>query len=144
MALRITRQVFDRMRRHAERTYPCECCGVLLSAEDGTVVKAEPCLNAHPDSPQTRYNIDPKDLIRIQLDSREEGLRIAGFYHSHPDHPAHYSPTDLAEAHWYGCSYVITGVAKGVAEETKSFLLSGNEAAKQFDEQQIEVLEDAS
>ena len=33
--------------------------------------------------------------------------------------------TDLAEAHWIGCSYVITAVGDGRAAETNSFLLSG-------------------
>jgi proteasome lid subunit RPN8/RPN11 len=37
----------------------------------------------------------------------------AGFYHSHPDHPVQWSPTDFAEAHWLGCSYVITEAAQG-------------------------------
>ena len=34
---------------------------------------------------------------------------------AHPDHPAQWSSTDLAEAHWVGCSYVITQVAAGAA-----------------------------
>ena len=73
-----------------------------------------------------RYHIDPKELIRIQREGRERGEDIVGFYHSHPDHPAHWSPTDLAEAHWLGCSYVITSVEKGNAAVTNSFELKGS------------------
>ena len=57
-----------------------------------------------------RYNIAPEELIKIQRQARKLGLDIVGFYHSHPDHPAQWSQTDFAEAHWVGCSYVITRV----------------------------------
>src|SRR5436305_1063787 len=94
--------------------------------------------NTRDDSPHNRYNIDPKDLVRIQREGRERGEDIVGFYHSHPDHPAHWSSTDLAEAHWFGCSYVITSVAKGKAEATNSFQLEGiEEANKKFVDEQI-------
>src|SRR5204862_1515819 len=63
--------------------------------------------NTRTDSPQNRYNIDPKELVHIQREGREREEDIIGFYHSHPDHPAQWSKTDLAEAHWFGCSYVI-------------------------------------
>ncbi len=63
-----------------------------------------------------------------------------GFYHSHPDHPAQWSPTDFAEAHWIGCSYVITAVEKGKAAITNSFLLTGTtEEDKKFSDQAIEI-----
>jgi proteasome lid subunit RPN8/RPN11 len=69
-------------------------------------------------------------------------LDIAGFYHSHPDHPAQWSQTDLAEAHWLGCSYVITAVAKGVAAQTNSFHLAGDtEENKRFKLETIDVHE---
>ena len=35
--------------------------------------------------------------------------------------------TDLAEAHWFGCSYVITSVEKGKAVLTNSFELTGSD-----------------
>ena len=76
-------------------------------------------------SAHNRYNIDPKELVRIQREGRERGEDIIGFYHSHPDHPAQWSQTDLAEAHWFGCSYVITSVEKGKAMLTNAFELTG-------------------
>src|SRR5512142_117990 len=83
--------------------------------------------NTRTDSPQNRYNIDPRELVRIQREARERGQDIVGFYHSHPDHPARWSQTDLAEAHWLGCSYVITSVQQGHATETNSFVLRGED-----------------
>jgi proteasome lid subunit RPN8/RPN11 len=117
---------------------------VLLGRENGNgeriVARSVRCGNTRTESAQNRYNIDPRELVRIQLDSREEGLDILGFYHSHPDHPARWSQTDIAEAHWFGCSYVISSVEKGKAAVTNSFLLRGeSEDNKRFDDEPIEV-----
>jgi proteasome lid subunit RPN8/RPN11 len=70
--------------------------------------------------------------------ARTRGLEVVGFYHSHPDHPARPSATDLAEAHWFGCSYVITRVERGRADGTRSFLLMGSEEReKHFVDEEI-------
>lgn len=143
--LKIGKSALDHLRAHGEQAYPHECCGVLLGQDnDGERIatSAVSCGNTRTDSPGNRYNIDPKDLIRIQLDAREDGLDILGFYHSHPDHPAQWSATDLAEAHWLGCSYVITSVNRGRAELTNSFLLTGDtEDAKRFEDEPLQVVE---
>jgi proteasome lid subunit RPN8/RPN11 len=142
--LKVAKSVYESLRAHGEETYPYECCGVLLGRENGNgeriVARSVRCGNTRTESAQNRYNIDPRELVRIQLDSREEGLDILGFYHSHPDHPARWSQTDIAEAHWFGCSYVISSVEKGKAAVTNSFLLRGeSEDNKRFDDEPIEV-----
>lgn len=142
--LRMDQSCYDQLRRHGEQTYPHECCGVLLGRveDDARVVTAtQVAANTRTDSPQNRYNIDPHELIRIQRQARERGLDIVGFYHSHPDHPARWSPTDLAEAHWLGCSYVITSVERGQAQATNSFLLLGNdENDKRFVDEPVQLI----
>jgi len=144
--LKVSRADYDSLRRHGEETYPYECCGVLLGRMsddgDGTriVTSTAPCGNTRTDSPHNRYNIDPRELVRIQREGRERGEDIVGFYHSHPDHPAQWSQTDLAEAHWLGCSYVITSVEKGKAAATNSFELTGSdESDKRLVDEKIEV-----
>jgi len=141
--LTIGRKEYEALRMHGEETYPHECCGVLLGHMDGDqriVTSIARCGNTRDDSPHNRYHIDPRELVEIQRESRKRGEDIIGFYHSHPDHPARWSQTDLAEAHWYGCSYAITSVEKGKAETTNSFELSGNdESDKKFSEEKIEI-----
>lgn len=152
-SLRITHSTYEAIRAHGEETYPNECCGALLgrvSAEDssgdqpsGWVVEtAVRAANTRTDSAHNRYNIAPVELVRIEREARSQGLEIAGFYHSHPDHPAQWSVTDLAEAHWLGCSYVITSVANGKATVTNSFLLDGTTEEDKHFEQQTVVVED--
>ena len=79
-------------------------------------------------------------LGRWEGEARERGEDVVGFYHSHPDHPPRWSETDLAEAHWTGCSYVITAVEGGLASRTTSFELAGHgEDDKRFVDEEIEV-----
>ena len=152
--LRIPYAEYEALRAHGEETYPHECCGVLLGktiagdaapAGDGAapvnhvhrIIRAG---NTRTDSAHNRYNIAPQELVKIQRQARGLGLDIVGFYHSHPDHPAHWSPTDFAEAHWLGCSYVITSIERGKAALTNSFLLRGTgEDDKRFEDQPIQI-----
>jgi proteasome lid subunit RPN8/RPN11 len=139
----LTPRVYEAIRAHGEETYPHECCGVLLgtAGEEGNVVaEAVEAGNTRTDSAHNRYHIAPEELVRIQLRAREQALDIVGFYHSHPDHPAQWSKTDFEEAHWLGCSYVITRVEKGQARDTNSFVLLGSdEAEKRFEDEPIGV-----
>lgn len=147
MALVISESLFKQLRLHGEHTYPHECCGVLVGefdeAGDKTVKTVVSCGNTRTDSPHNRYHISPAELVRIQRESRVAGYDIVGFYHSHPDHPAQWSSTDLAEAHWTLCSYVITSVEKGKAVLTNSFLLLGDGESKRFADEAIELSLDA-
>ncbi len=141
--LKLSQSHYASLRQHGEETYPYECCGILLGQMDGdtrVVTSVARCGNTRTDSPQNRYNIDPKELVRIQREGRGRGEDIIGFYHSHPDHPAQWSSTDLAEAHWFGCSYVITSVEKGKAVLTNAFELTGvDENDKKLVDEKIEV-----
>ena len=141
--LHISHSDYTALRAHGEETYPHECCGVLLgnaSPEGNRVRQIVRAGNTRTDSAHNRYNIAPQELIKIQRHARTLGLDIVGFYHSHPDHPALWSPTDFAEAHWIGCSYVITSVEQGKASITNSFLLIGtSEEDKRFTDQGIEI-----
>lgn len=143
--LRLPRAVYDAIRAHGEETYPFECCGVLLGRamdhgwEIEVSMRAD---NSRSDSAHNRYGIAPVELVRIERQARDLGLEIAGFYHSHPGHPARWSATDLEEAHWIGCCYVITEIDHGKAIKTNSFLLSGTvEEDKRFETQDLEIFE---
>jgi len=147
--LYIARETFEAIRAHGEETYPQECCGVLLAPDGGAstargrrIVSSVRAGNTRTDSAHNRYQIAPAELVKIEREARRQGLEIAGFYHSHPDHPALWSTTDFEEAHWIGCSYVITAVDRGKAKATNSFLLTGTtEDDKRFEQETIEVEE---
>lgn len=144
MSLKIAQSLYDQLRAHGEEIYPNECCGILLGKTgelgDITVTELIRAGNTRTDSAHNRYHIAPIELVKAQREGRNKGLDIVGFYHSHPDHPAQYSVTDFNEAHWFGCAYIITAVAKGKSELTNSFLLTGTgEEDKAFALQVVEV-----
>ncbi len=142
----LTPAVYAAIRADGELTYPNECCGALLghSMQEGCwkIVAAVRAENTRTDSAHNRYQISPLQLVRIQREAAAQGLDIAGFYHSHPDHPAQWSATDFAEAHWIGCAYVITEVRQGKAAVTNAFLLAGSvEEDKRFEPMTISMKE---
>jgi proteasome lid subunit RPN8/RPN11 len=143
MSLILSHALYDQLRAHGEETYPNECCGIMLGTADPDALRVTELLragNTRTDSAHNRYHIAPQELIAAQRQARKSGLDIVGFYHSHPDHPAQWSTTDFAEAHWFGCAYVITAIEKGTAKITNSFLLTGTtEDDKTFTHQSIEV-----
>ena len=143
MPLHIPQPLYDQLRHHGEETYPHECCGILLGKSTDADLHVTEILragNTRTDSAHNRYNIAPQELIAAQRQARKSGLDIVGFYHSHPDHPAQWSSTDFAEAHWFGCAYVITAIEQGRAQITNSFLLTGTtEDDKAFTNQPIEI-----
>ncbi len=126
MALAIPSPLLDAIRAHGEREYPRESCGLLLGAgaEPRRVTDVTPLRNANTEAPERRFALDPREHLGAQREARRRGLEVVGFYHSHPDHPARPSVTDLAEASWPGFSYVITAVARGRAAAVHSYELA--------------------
>jgi proteasome lid subunit RPN8/RPN11 len=113
--------VRDDVIAHAREAAPDECCGILIGTPDG-VSAAVRAVNL-AESP-SRFLIDPRDHIRARRDARAAGLDIVGFYHSHPHSAATPSPTDLAEASYVGCLYLIVGLA-GDSADVKVYRFSG-------------------
>jgi proteasome lid subunit RPN8/RPN11 len=146
--MRLSRRDYEALRAHGEETYPHECCGVLLGKngpEGNHVHQTLRAGNTRTDRAHDRYNIAPEELIQAQRHARKLDLDIVGFYHSHPDHPAQWSKTDFDEAHWVGCSYIITSIEKGKATLTNSFLLSGtSEEDKKFLDEPVQVETDGT
>ena len=141
--LRISKADYDLIRWEAERSYPQECCGILLgqiSNGERLVTLTITCENARTDSLENRYSIHPEQLVAALKLERSRGENIIGFYHSHPDHPAHYSRTDLEEAHWFDCSYLIISVEHGRSVASSAFVLIGSEADKSFQTEKLEVV----
>jgi proteasome lid subunit RPN8/RPN11 len=137
--MKIRRTQVEALLAHARSGYPFEVCGVLLG-RDATVEKAQAVLNRETESPRVRYQIAPEDLLQIQRESRDEGLEIVGFYHSHPDHPARPSETDrriAAGGLSDGVLHVVVGVEKGERATPTAWIF--RDATQAFDEEPFEV-----
>jgi proteasome lid subunit RPN8/RPN11 len=117
----------ERIRREGEKSYPNECCGILLGrtgAEGSRVVEdLVPIENAWETGEQYhRFQIEPEDMMRAEREARKRGLDVLGFYHSHPDHPAKPSDFDREQALPF-YSYIITAVERGIAGDLTSWEL---------------------
>ena len=100
--LHLPRAVFQEIRTHGEETYPHECCGALLGRSTPSGWRVETAIragNTRTDSAHNRYQIAPIELVKIEREARSRGLQIAGFYPSHPDHPAQWLPARILPRH---------------------------------------------
>lgn len=108
-----------RLEAWAAAGFPHEVCGLLTGRRrDGAaeVVRATRARNLRRDRPGDRYELDPDDFLAEDRRARRDGLDILGFWHTHPDHPARPSSTDLETA-WPGYAYlIITATATGTGD----------------------------
>ena len=92
------------MIRHAEQCLPEEGCG-LLGGVAADVLRVIPVENA--DHSPSRYRMEPEAQIQAMLDLEQSGLDLLGIFHSHPAGPPDLSMTDLAEARYPECAYIV-------------------------------------
>lgn len=110
--VRITAGALAAIRTEAARAYPHEGCGALLGPADGEVREAIPLPNVEKDAPRVRFTVSPQDYLAMEEQADARGLRLLGFWHSHPDHPARPSETDRRYA-WEGLLTLVIAVEKG-------------------------------
>jgi proteasome lid subunit RPN8/RPN11 len=140
--IKINAGLLEEMKRHAEREYPHECCGLLVGRiEDGgrtrTVFETYPVANTFSEGERHhRMSIQPLDYARAERLHAGRGLGVVGNYHSHPDHPAVPSQFDLEHlAPWPTMSYVVVSVHEGVVRELRSWELEADRS--RFNEEEI-------
>ena len=122
-AWRIEAVVVDAVCRHAARTAPQECCGLLIGV-DGEVRAHHEATNT-AERPEARFTVDPRDHFAAIRRAREEGLDVVGAYHSHPASPAVPSETDRAEA-FADFLFVIVSLAAPEPDIRAWQLVAGN------------------
>jgi proteasome lid subunit RPN8/RPN11 len=130
MRFRLESDALQAIRRAAETGYPHEVCGVLVGRPGGgevVVLEAHACANLNRERSRDRYEMDPRDHLRVQKEARIRGLDVVGYYHSHPDHPPEASETDQALS-WEGALYLIQAVEAGRAGRLKGWWRAPGEA----------------
>jgi proteasome lid subunit RPN8/RPN11 len=110
----------------ARRGYPREVCGLLVGSRSGDmtrVERAEPATNLEQERAADRYRLDPRDFLAIDAAARRDGLDVVGVWHTHPDHPAEPSSTDL-QAAWPDYVYLIISVTRDETVQLRAWELS--------------------
>jgi proteasome lid subunit RPN8/RPN11 len=131
--LKLDRAYVDEIIDHARADAPNECCGII-AGNDGTASKLYRAINAEA-SPY-RYNVEPKDLLRIHRDLDTHDWDVLGIYHSHTHTEAYPSPTDVRLAAWPEAHYLIVSLA----DETNPVLRAFRIRDGQVTEEEIEIV----
>jgi len=120
--VKIASSALEAIKAHGAEGYPNEICGILVGPRGSrTATEAKRARNIIVERARDRYEIDPRDHIRIQREADADGQDIVGYYHSHPDHPAQASRFDTERA-WSGYVYLIVSVANGEAVDANAFV----------------------
>lgn len=133
--LKISSDALADMQKHAEATYPDECCGFFYGKNDEIreILEAKEVINSKEGDKKRRFEIHPKDYMKAERFALENDTTLLGVYHSHPEHPAIPSEHDLRQAQPF-FSYIIISVKSEKAVDTRSWQLN-NEG--QFEEEKI-------
>lgn len=118
--VRLDRAVYDEIVAHALEDRPFEVCGILGGTRDH-VTHAYRTHNTEQ-SP-VRYEIDPRDLIRIFREIDDADLDHVGIYHSHTHTRAYPSETDKRLATYPEALYFIVSLVDERAPYVKAFYI---------------------
>ena len=100
-------QTWNTICRHAQETFPDECCGAILESVGGEearrITNIQNALHAkdpqsYPRDATIAYFMDPKELLAVIREVDNGKATLKAFYHSHPNHDAYFSAEDRARA----------------------------------------------
>jgi [CysO sulfur-carrier protein]-S-L-cysteine hydrolase len=125
--MRIDRVLLDEIIEHARAEAPNECCGIV-AADDGRAVRVFRARNIHA-SP-VRYEVDPRDEIRIFREVDDAGWDYGAIYHSHTHTEPVPSQTDINLArHWPDQVQIIVGLA-GEEPDVRAWRIHGGDVER--------------
>lgn len=144
MKVIISTEELEKIKAHGSESFPDEACGVMIGNITGTsenggvveVLETRRMRNINVGNPNRRYDIDPRDLMKMEDYAEDKKLELVGIYHSHPNHPSTPSQYDLNHA-WPNLSYLILSVQQGTPAKVDSWRLT--EDRTRFFQEIIEI-----
>ena len=135
LSVEISREALENMINDLEGAYPDEGCGFLFGRDEvvRNIVEARKVVNSKEGDKRRRFEVQPIDYMKAELYADENNLQLVGIYHSHPNHPARPSETDLKQA-FPVFSYIIVSVNDGKAGDITSWQLNDS---GDFEEEKI-------
>ena len=106
-------EIYGQMVAHAREEAPNECCGMIATV-DGRAVEVFRATNAAA-SP-LRYEVEPRDQLRIETTIEDSGWELGAIYHSHTRSAPYPSQTDINLAFHPQAVYLILGLASDEPE----------------------------
>ena len=116
--LKIPSNISSAMLEHAKADFPLECCGILGGKGDEV---SHIYRMSNIDKSKITYLMDPAEQMRVFKEMRSLGIELKAIYHSHPNHPAFPSRTDVELAYYPEAVYIIISVNDRKETEIGSF-----------------------
>lgn len=136
--LRLSEVMAREMIEHAQAEYPKEACGMVLGP-DGELRELHRLVNVDPD-PVMRYNVEPKELLRLTDYMYDKDWDVSAIYHSHTHSPAFPSKTDVDLAGYPQAAYILVSLADRGSPVLRSFrIIEGR-----ISEMAVERIEDGN
>src|SRR5215510_13213748 len=146
----LSAHAWDVICRHAQETFPDECCGVILSRAGKEEVRRIPNIqnamhakdpHGYPRDATIAYFMDPQALLAVLTEVDRGQAELKAFYHSHPNHDAYFSAEDKARAlfgdepSYPGASYVVISIYDREVKTMRAY--AWDEDKKDFVEQEL-------
>jgi proteasome lid subunit RPN8/RPN11 len=120
--------LLDALIEHALEDAPNECCGVVAVAPGRPPVAAEVHRASNTAASPLRFEVDPRELLRIIDQIEDAGQELGAIYHSHTRTAPYPSQTDVNfAANWPGVEWVIVGVSDAREPDVRSYLIDAGE-----------------
>lgn len=145
----IPSKVLREMAAHAQKTYPAECCGLLLAGADGSL-RFQPIANiagtregagTSARTARDGYVMEPKQLLAALEAAEKEGGALWAIVHSHPDVGAYFSAEDREmalgggqEPLWPGVRYLVISARGAGVDGARLFTWDGASGGFREDE----------
>ena len=105
----LTARLCNEILEHCREEVPNEACGIVPAAGTHWPKRVVRMQNVAR-NPQRSYAFDTDEQLRVWADMDQHGENPYLVYHSHPDHGAELSATDLVYAHTW-IRYLVVSLA---------------------------------
>ena len=137
--IKTSQEILQVMYKHAEETFPSECCGFLMGEKGKDNVNSVRRLKnmydehhardpqTYPRTSRTAYSIEPIEILKIQREARSGTAELKAIYHSHVDVGAYFSDEDKRVATidgqpaFPGVAYVVISARNGRSDGAALF-----------------------
>ncbi len=126
MDIIISENTKQKIIKHADLSYPNECCGILFGnrKNNDTLILTDVKETENNLDSGKEFEINPLEVYRAEKEYKEKNLELIGFYHSHPDKRAVLSEKDKRNM-ISGMVYIIVSVNGSGVKEAGIWMIIG-------------------
>jgi len=128
MKLKIKRQDFRYIEKHALKVFPLECCGLLIGKMRKGIFEVKEVVQAkNVQKSEVSFEADAELVYRAVDAAEAKGLELIGIYHSHPNMRAYVSAVDVEMMKlWPNVAWLVLGISEKQIMEKKVFMFKGS------------------